>query len=214
MGEDTAKGVLYLMGAAVMALWQSVGTPLVVLFLLMLLDTATAMIANGKLKQLSPEAGAYGWRRKSTSLILVLAVAILQQGVDPGILAGYGLQSLPAAQSIAGIFAVMEGLSVVRNYIYCGGYLPESLQTALGVPKDLLTTKDPPEGLIGFLGQPKWYTMKGADNGDAGSSTEQSGHERGSVQGLRDERTEGVRADSPAGAPSPGAERGGGAWKV
>jgi phage-related holin len=172
MGEDAGKGILYLCGAAVAALWQSVGTPLVVLFILMLMDTITAMIANGKLKQLSPEAGAYGWRRKSTSLILVLAVAILQQGVDPGILAGYGLQTLPAAQSIAGIFAVMEGLSVVRNYIYCGGYLPEFLQKALGVPDDLLKRRDPPEGLIGFLGTPKWF--KESDSADHRPTTEVS----------------------------------------
>lgn len=156
MHDDTLiKAGLSCAGAALAALWASVGTAWLVLFAVMVMDTLTAMIANGRLHQLSPEAGAYGWRRKSITLILVLTLAILQQGVDPGVLAAYGVANLPAAQFLAGLFTVIEAMSVVRNYIYCGGYMPKLLADALGI-KELPPTK-PPEGVAGFLGSPRWW---------------------------------------------------------
>ncbi|GEM_PF-7118001 len=195
MSDDTIKAGMYGVGAAIMALWQSVGTALAVYLALAILDAITAAVANGKLRQLNPEAGTYGWRRKINLILLILAVAFLQQGIDPGVLAQFfpQLQSLPLAQTVAGIFSVYEVLSIARNYLYSGGYIPKFLAEALGVKE--LPPRDPPEGVIGFLGTPKWHTKGVTDNGGTGTVSEQPGSERGTLQGLRAEREDGMRED-------------------
>jgi phage-related holin len=144
-------------GAVLNALWASVGTSLLVYGALALLDALTAGIANGKLHQFHPEAGTLGWKRKVNLIILILAVAILQQGVEPGILAQFfpHLTHLPAAETIAGIFSAYEILSIARNYLYTGGWMPKILKDAMGIDEENLP-KNPPEGLVGFLGTPKW----------------------------------------------------------
>ena len=103
---------------AVSAVLASLGTALGVLVFMMVADFVTAVIANSQRGTLSPEAGWYGWRRKANTIIIVLAIGVLQVwGPDT-------LQGFPAASAVAGGFAAIELISVIRNTILTGVVLP------------------------------------------------------------------------------------------
>jgi toxin secretion/phage lysis holin len=120
------KGWLFLVGAAVMAFLAPLAPALTFLIILMAIDLVSGLIANGKRKRLDPAVGWGGWRRKSQTILIVLSVAILQHAVN-----GELVQTIPAAQAVAGGFAVFEALSIVRNAILSGVRLPKMVADAL-----------------------------------------------------------------------------------
>ena len=103
---------------AVSAVLASLGTALGVLIALMFADFITALIANARRGTISPEAGWYGWRRKANTIVLVLVIGVLQ------VWGPWTIQDLPAASAVAGGFAAIEFISVVRNTILTGVVLP------------------------------------------------------------------------------------------
>lgn len=116
------KVFLILCGGLISACLGSAVTAITILVVLMFLDLISAIIANGRRGTIDPTAGWYGWRRKTQTLLIVISVAVLQMlGQE------YGLKDLPAAEVVAGGFAVVEFLSVLKNSILCGVTMPGPL---------------------------------------------------------------------------------------
>lgn len=140
VGIVQIKALLAVIGAIVAAVLAPVGSALTVLLALMAMDLISGIIANGKGRKLDPAVGWGGWKRKAQTIILVLAVAVLQQivGSDAAV-------TLPAAQAVAGGFAVVEVLSIVRNALLSGVRLPVFLRDAFAkIEEQILGEPEPP----------------------------------------------------------------------
>lgn len=129
MLEGLGSGIKWaagLVGAAMAALFtMPLSAVLAWLIALMLIDTLTALVAlgvNGQDHKIDPQVGFLGWRRKATTILIVLAVAIAQEVVQT--LSGTGLSQMvpqiPAAAGVAAGFSMVELLSVIRNARLCG----------------------------------------------------------------------------------------------
>ncbi len=118
---EAGKAGLVMLCGLVSACLASVTGALALLVILQLMDLITALIANGKLRQLDPAVGWGGWKRKANAIFIVLALAVLQMIVYEGEAIPV---TIPAAQAVAGGFAVLEFLSIVRNGILSGVKLP------------------------------------------------------------------------------------------
>jgi phage-related holin len=143
---DWIKATLFTVGGCVGAVLGPIATPLIILVVLMATDLMSALVANGKRSKIDPGYGWGGWKRKTNTLILVLSLAVLQQlGADQGI------TGLPAAQVVAGGFALIEFFSVVRNAILSGVILPGFLADVI-VSKEAALMAKPPGGPLGGAG--------------------------------------------------------------
>ena len=116
---DWPRIALGSIGGILAAVFGPISAVLAGLLALLFLDLGSALIANGRRHNLDPLTGYLGWRRKANTLLLVLALAVAQ-----AIGARAGIADLPAAQAVAGGFAVIEVLSVIRNLTLVGGRLP------------------------------------------------------------------------------------------
>ena len=140
VGIVQIKTLLAVIGAIVAAVLAPVGSALTVLLALMAMDLISGIIANGKRRKLDPAVGWGGWKRKAQTIILVLAVAVLQQ-----IVGGETAVTLPAAQAVAGGFAVVELLSIVRNALLSGVAFPVFLREAFAkIEEQILGESEPP----------------------------------------------------------------------
>ena len=132
VGSGGLKAIMGILGAVVAVVASFLGMPLVgalaVLMGLMLLDTVTALVA--KRGDWDPEVGWSGWRRKVNEILLVLSIALLQGGVELGV--QLDLERFPTAAAIAGVYAVLELMSIVRNAKAAGvKWIPDGLANLL-----------------------------------------------------------------------------------
>ncbi|MGI5837160.1 MAG: phage holin family protein [Chloroflexota bacterium] len=162
--DESVRWSFAALGAAFAILWRDLAGVMFAYLLLALLDTFTAVVANGKRKNISPEQGAYGWKKKANNIAIVLVIAVLQQGLPPGFLEQWGYQSIPAAQTVCGVLAIWEALSALRNWAYTN---PSAAKLAErfgpGIPEGPV---NPPEGLIGLFGKPKWADVDRREGGE------------------------------------------------
>lgn len=140
---EGVKVVLVLLAGLVSACLASVTGALAVLVTLQVIDLITALIANGKLRQLDPTVGWSGWKRKSNAILIVLALAVLQMIVYEGEAIPV---TIPAAQAVAGGFAILEFLSIVRNGILSGVKLPAFVAEAFARLDAAMTTREQTDG--------------------------------------------------------------------
>lgn len=119
------KVILAAIGGVVAAVVAPIQGVLAVLVGLMLLDFLVALLVNGKRGAWSPEAGYLGWRRKAVTILLLMALAIAQVG-----LAGQTGYKLPAAEGIGGGLCILELVSIGRNSLLAGVWLPRILRLA------------------------------------------------------------------------------------
>jgi phage-related holin len=120
------KAAMAIIGA-ILGCFASIAVAVAGLAGLMFFDLLSAIVANGKRAKLDPQAGYLGWKRKCNTLIVVLAIALAQH---LALLQGVSQVELPAAQVIAGGFALVEILSIIRNLKLAGGWLPRFLEGA------------------------------------------------------------------------------------
>ncbi len=132
------KTVLVVIGAAIVAVLSPVASALTVLIVLMALDLASGLVANGKRHKLDPAVGWGGWKRKANTLLVVVALAVLQQ-----IGAREGLPSIPAAQAVCGGFAVLEMTSIIRNAILSGVRIPKIMRSAFAKLEEEILGSEP-----------------------------------------------------------------------
>lgn len=98
------------------------------LMVLMVLDTALAVLANGQRRNLDPEVGARGSKRKLGTIVFLLAFAVFYETAE---YAGLDfLQGFPAPVLAAALFCGWEMLSVGVNARLCGVELPGPLGAA------------------------------------------------------------------------------------
>jgi toxin secretion/phage lysis holin len=138
----------WIVGAAGCLLVACFGPPFpqifTLLLMLMLLDLVAAVIVNGKAGKLDPVVGYAGWKRKAMTVLVVLAVPIVKHVAAQSGLPG--LDDIPAATAVAGGFALLELLSILKHAALLGVELPISIQTSFKPPppKDDKDEGDPP----------------------------------------------------------------------
>lgn len=129
--ERMLHPVTLLTGAAgfVLALWAGVGVVVQALLVLMALDLAGGLLVAWRQKTLRSDWGCEGLRRKAHTLLLVFGIWWAQRAVET---------PLPAADSVAGAFALMELLSLAEKGPMLGGRYPRPVMQALAKVREWL----------------------------------------------------------------------------
>lgn len=130
---ELSAALRWLGGLVWAALLSCYGPPFAVVFLalmaLMAFDTLLAILANGRKRNLDPDAGALGSRRKLGTLIFLLAFAVFYETLEYS--GGWDLARFPGPAFAVSLFCGWELLSIAVNAKLCGVSLPGPLGQAL-----------------------------------------------------------------------------------
>ncbi|MCS7256464.1 MAG: phage holin family protein [Thermomicrobium sp.] len=110
--------------AVIGAFLDRVPEAVVALWLLMLIDILTGMIAAGIRGDLSSEASWRGMGRKAVTLLIVAAAWVIERHIDLDL-------PVSLASAIALFYCAQEGLSIVENAAEAGVPVPQLLRDAL-----------------------------------------------------------------------------------
>lgn len=139
MDITRAKTAISLLGATSAAIWGSMDMAVKVLVVLMVFDLLSGLVAavgSPSRQGLDSTIGYLGWRRKANTILVVMAVAVLQT---------LALQDVPAISVVAGGFAGVEFFSIIENAAACGVRLPTPIASMFERLRPTLTGETPKE---------------------------------------------------------------------